>query len=524
MTSPSNQAATIGSDAVTISGVISGNGDLIKTNPIIAAPGQTAFSTVVLTGAGGSYTGDTTVTGGQLVVAAHNALPTHTHLTVSDQFTLAPGFDQTVGQISSPNGNSSGFINIGAGSTLTSDTSSSNTIGRLSGSGTLYLTGGGTTDGLASNNNGTNWNYSGNIVVDGSQLNVAGAGYLGVDGYDGVNYSSTLNTLTLQNGGIMYMTGRYNSGRAIIIGTGGGTIDENTQTSTSMDFGYTGITGPGLLTEKGSVVKLLVGGKVDLPGGMDLQGQGVILSDYGWAAGDSTIGPVTGSGQLDKQKTNNVNVYSMNLSGSNGGVQLESGSITMQPRSVTGSNHPVYLTYLYNPGGTLNLNDNDLVVNDGTSYNSFSSIKAEVAGGQITSSPSSVGGHPTLLVLFDNALVGDTAWAGQTISSTAVVGKYTFYGDVNLDGQVTGDDYSAVDSNLGATGLNAGNAWLLGDTNGDLQVTGDDYTTIDANLGAGVGNPLAVASVSAVPEPASLGMLGLGAMGLLARRRRRRSR
>ncbi len=186
----------------------------------------------------------------------------------------------------------------------------------------------------------------------------------------------------------------------------------------------------------------------------------------------------------------------------------------------TDGNNTLYVNTLsIGASGKLDVNDNDLVVNNGD----FSTIQNLVFAGYrdhvdtaatgIVSSTSQATGGKTILALFDNALVGRTDWpagSGQAISSTAVVGKYTYYGDVNLDGQVTGDDYSPVDSNLGATGLNPGNAWLMGDTNGDLSVTGDDYSAIDANLGLGVGNPLATpaAAVPAVvasnPDPVIL--------------------
>ncbi len=178
----------------------------------------------------------------------------------------------------------------------------------------------------------------------------------------------------------------------------------------------------------------------------------------------------------------------------------------------------------------LDLNDNDLVVNSGD----FSTIQNLVFAGYrdhvdtaatgIVSSTSQASSGKTILALFDNALVGRTDWpagSGQTISSSAIVGKYTYFGDTNLDGQVTGDDYGAVDANLGSTGLNPGNAWLLGDTNGDLSVTGDDYASIDANLGLGVGNPLAVNHLSPVPEPAGVLMIGAGLLALGRSRRRR---
>jgi hypothetical protein len=125
------------------------------------------------------------------------------------------------------------------------------------------------------------------------------------------------------------------------------------------------------------------------------------------------------------------------------------------------------------------------------------------------------------------------------------VGKYTYFGDANLDGKVTGDDYVSVDANLGT-----GDSWLEGDFNMNGVTTGDDYVAIDANLGQGTTTPLAYAELkdemvaahvamfgeeylvllaqaeaegfgaSVVPEPTVISLVGLGALGLLGRRRR----
>jgi hypothetical protein len=69
-------------------------------------------------------------------------------------------------------------------------------------------------------------------------------------------------------------------------------------------------------------------------------------------------------------------------------------------------------------------------------------------------------------------------------------------GDCNLDGQISGDDYSFIDANLNTT-PDPRNAWLSGDANLDGNVTGDDYSFIDANLGVGSTGPAA-----APPAPA----------------------
>jgi hypothetical protein len=150
-----------------------------------------------------------------------------------------------------------------------------------------------------------------------------------------------------------------------------------------------------------------------------------------------------------------------------------------------------------------------------------------------------------VLAIFNNAdpTQNRASWNGIPIDSSTIVGKYTYFGDANLDGRVTGDDYLAVDSNLGT-----GNSWIQGDFNMSTTVTGDDYLAIDANLGKGTPNPLALAELKAdmvaqhvamfgeeylvkladveangfevVPEPGALSLIGLGAIGLLGRRRR----
>jgi hypothetical protein len=163
----------------------------------------------------------------------------------------------------------------------------------------------------------------------------------------------------------------------------------------------------------------------------------------------------------------------------------------------------------------LDLTDNDLVVNNGHFADIFNLVRAgfdDYVG--ITSSDSD---GSQILALFDNALVGAGNWQGVSIASTAIVGKYTYFGDVNLDGQVTGDDYTVIDANLN-TDPPVGLEWLSGDANLDGIVTGDDYTTIDANLGLGVGNPLS--SSALVPEPGAI--LLIPALMLARRAKRRR--
>jgi hypothetical protein len=98
---------------------------------------------------------------------------------------------------------------------------------------------------------------------------------------------------------------------------------------------------------------------------------------------------------------------------------------------------------------------------------------------------------------------------------------------------VDGSDYSRIDNGY----QNQLTGWYNGDFNYDGVINGSDYTLIDnafntqgASLADEIdGSLLAVptaeisgsASVSAVPEPATLGLLSFGSLALLGRRRRR---
>jgi hypothetical protein len=113
--------------------------------------------------------------------------------------------------------------------------------------------------------------------------------------------------------------------------------------------------------------------------------------------------------------------------------------------------------------------------------------------------------------------------------------KYTLLGDANLDGLVSGDDFTIMATHLGPGPSNA--TWDEGDFTYDGLVTGDDFTDLVKNLGKVASSADIVqlpasdyAAIDAfaaanglmedVPEP---GMLGLGAMalgGALMRRRK----
>jgi hypothetical protein len=107
---------------------------------------------------------------------------------------------------------------------------------------------------------------------------------------------------------------------------------------------------------------------------------------------------------------------------------------------------------------------------------------------------------------------------------------YTYAGDANMDGLISGDDYSAIDFNVAVPDSSG---WYNGDFNYDGIISGDDYSAIDFNIlaqgapfptgGPAFGNGADLGGVAAVPEPRSLAAALLTVAALPARSRRRAS-
>ena len=153
------------------------------------------------------------------------------------------------------------------------------------------------------------------------------------------------------------------------------------------------------------------------------------------------------------------------------------------------------------------------------------------------------GAGDVMLAIAEQSEWAQTTFHGESIDGTTIVGKYTYFGDANLDGQVTTDDYVAID-----LGLGTGDSWVQGDVDVNGFVSTDDYVVVDLNLGKGTSTPLAWAETQAamialhtemfgatyverlayarehgfasVPEPGSISGLAVASI-LLARRRRK---
>jgi fibronectin-binding autotransporter adhesin len=125
---------------------------------------------------------------------------------------------------------------------------------------------------------------------------------------------------------------------------------------------------------------------------------------------------------------------------------------------------------------------------------------------------------------------------GAGVPSSAVLVKYTYYGDSNLDGSVTTADFQRYLDGLTGNG----STWAQGDYTYDGKVDlGNDFNLfLRAYLqnGGALGDlaPLVLADgqltsaqraslLAVVPEPSSVGLIAIAGAGLAARRRKRSS-
>jgi autotransporter-associated beta strand protein len=114
---------------------------------------------------------------------------------------------------------------------------------------------------------------------------------------------------------------------------------------------------------------------------------------------------------------------------------------------------------------------------------------------------------------------------GDPVDNTAMLVAWTAYGDANLDGLVNLADFNRL---AGGFGTPAGAVWGQGDFNYDGAVGLTDFNRLAANFGvtAGPGGPTPAdwaTLMARIPEPASAVYVGLSALLLATRRRRRRN-
>jgi autotransporter-associated beta strand protein len=210
-----------------------------------------------------------------------------------------------------------------------------------------------------------------------------------------------------------------------------------------------------------------------------------------------------------------------------GAVQLaaSTGGATVTSLSVTG-------------GGKFDVNNNHLVINYGAPANDpVSSVRAMLITGFNNGAWNGPGIDSSAAAATAGYALGyaDAADPGNPagLASGTVEVEYTLIGDADLNRTVNGIDFGILAANFNKTVT----AWDQGDFDYNGIVNGIDFTALASNFnkatsGASAGataadfaalEQFAAANglLADVPEPATMGVMALGAVGLLARRRRR---
>jgi hypothetical protein len=180
--------------------------------------------------------------------------------------------------------------------------------------------------------------------------------------------------------------------------------------------------------------------------------------------------------------------------------------------------------------GTINIENNKLLVNYGSGPDPIASIAAwikngfyDLAGPQIISSDiaaaDAASGLSYGIGYADSADPGNPA----NLPSGTIEVMFTLLGDANLDGTVNSEDFTLFSEHLGQSGQ----MWDDGDFNSDGTVNTEDFTLFSHNLGesaslAGGALEANGLSLANVPEPMSAGMMAMAGLGILRRRRRLR--
>ena len=153
--------------------------------------------------------------------------------------------------------------------------------------------------------------------------------------------------------------------------------------------------------------------------------------------------------------------------------------------------------------GTLDLNDNDLVVNT-TAAGKTAAFKCalqppgrRLCGGWLEWKWCSQLQQPrpipnTTLSLVDNAVLGFSTFGGEPVDANSLLVKYTYYGDIDQNGQVDADDLTVFANNFGRM---SGATQVDGDIDFNGTVDADDLTVFANNFGRGVG--IAVGGIAA---------------------------
>ncbi|HEY1921625.1 MAG TPA: dockerin type I repeat-containing protein, partial [Tepidisphaeraceae bacterium] len=221
-----------------------------------------------------------------------------------------------------------------------------------------------------------------------------------------------------------------------------------------------------------------------------------------------------------------------------GQLTIGTGSTTNKLQLAANSGASSIGSLTINSGASLDLSNNHLFINYGAGADPKATILSYLQTGYNAGAWNGPGIDSSSAAADLNYGIGfaDSADAGNPakLSTGQIELKYTLYGDANLDGVVSGVDFTILVGNLNKSV----SGWDKGDFNYDGVVSGVDFTLLVSNLGrnatgadielpasdfAAIGAFAAANGLLAdVPEPASATLLSALGLTLLSRRRRNR--
>lgn len=187
--------------------------------------------------------------------------------------------------------------------------------------------------------------------------------------------------------------------------------------------------------------------------------------------------------------------------------------------------------------GTLDVNNDAIIVNYGMGTDPITSIASWIASGYANGAWNGTGIMSTAAQSNSKSYgigYADAADPGNPagLSAGTIEIMYTLLGDANLDGKVNGIDFLILATNFNQA---VTDGWDEGDFNYDGTVNGEDFLLMAENFNQVASQSSATSadlaaldafaaangiSLASVPEPAGAAMVALAGMGMLGRRRR----